>query len=239
MASSGSYLFNPTLIQVVDEAFQRCQIDEESITARHILAAKSSLNFMFRAWGNDQINLWKVQEHTPAALIQGDSSLILPAGTIDVSEATVMDSDNYETPFIPISRLEWREIPDKTIQGRPDRFWIDRQVTQTPTLNFWQTMPATIYTLKLNVIYRVHDAGDTANTLDIPDEWFDAVADGLAARLGRKFVTDANHRKELIVIAGGPNINTGTYAAAKRGGHERAPTRFVISSRGNRPYRRR
>lgn len=245
MATSGTYLFNPSLIEVVDEAFQRAQIDEETITARHILAAKASLNYMFRSWANDQINLWKVQEYTPPAVSQGANSIVLPTGTLDVTEATVQDSDNYETPFLAISRLEWREIPDKTLEGRPDRFWVDRQATQTPTMYFWQAMPATTHTFKLNVLYRVQDAGDTANTLDIPDEWFDAVADGLAVRLAQKFVNDKSFRDELTARAGGPNMprnalyGYGSYGAAKRGNHERAPTRFVIAARGSRPYRRR
>ena len=50
MTTSGTYLFNPDLAELVDEAMERARIDPAHITARHILSARRSMRFILSGW---------------------------------------------------------------------------------------------------------------------------------------------------------------------------------------------
>lgn len=189
MSTSGTHAFNPRVAECLDEAWERCGLDPATITARHTVAAIRSLNLLLRSeLSDDQINLWKVATITTTP-IQGASSYTLPVGVIDVLEAVTRDTSGSDVPMVPIGRSEWIDIPDKTQQGRPDRYWVDRTVGQK-TLHFWPAMGTTSYSLLFNALYGIQDAGDLANEADLPDLWYDVVCAGLAKRLALKYAAD-------------------------------------------------
>lgn len=195
MATSGTYTFSPKVAECLDEAWERCGRDPSELDVRHIVSAKRSLNLLLRSeLSGDRINLWTVAEHVPSTPAQAATSVSLPSGAIDVLEATARDSENNETPMMPIGRADWRVIPDKTLEGRPDRYWVER-TTGTKTLHFWQAQGDPAYDLVLNVLYGIEDVGDLHNEADVPDLWYDVICAGLAKRLAVKFAPD-----RLIVL---------------------------------------
>ena len=214
MATSATYAFSPRVAEILDEAWERCGLDPATLDVRHIVSAKRSLNLLLRSeLSADQINLWKVVEATttPAA---GASSTTLAAGVIDVLEAVTRDGGDNDTPMVPISRSDWLVIPDKTISGRPDRYWVDR-ATGTKTLHFWPVMGSTSYTLVMNQLYTIQDAGDLHNEADLPDLWQDVVCAGLAKRMAVKFAPDRAAMLEAQFMQ--------AHRTAKESNHERAP----------------
>ena len=215
MSTSGTYTFSPRVAEILDEAWERCGLDPATLDVRHIVSAKRSLNLLLTSeLSADQINLWKVASYTPTVPSQGANSLSLPSGAIDVLEAYTRDGDGNDTPMLPISRSEWAEIPDKDQQGRPDRFWVDR-TTGAKTLYFWQAQDAQAWTIILNVLYGIQDAGDLNNTADLPTLWQDVVCAGLAKRMAVKFAPDRAAMLEAQFMQ--------THRLAKESNHERAP----------------
>jgi len=185
MTTSGTYTFDPKVQECLDEAFERAGIHPGDVEVERVISAKRSLSLMLRSELSGVINLWKVAEHI-ATPVLADNSLLLPTGAIDVLEASAKDQDGIETPMHVISRAEWRDLPEKTIQGRPDRFWVDR-TTGIKTLYFYPSMVSPTYTLTFNTLYGIQDPGSVGNTVDVPDMWFDAVCAGLAVRLAQKW----------------------------------------------------
>lgn len=189
MTTSGLYTFSPEVAELVDEAAERARIDPESLGGRFIRSARRSLNYLFRSWEGEGLHLWTIadQSFTP---VQGATTVLLAAGSLEVLEAGVRDSVGTQTPMDIIGRQEYFEIPTKTTQGRPDRIWPERRVTTAGPVTtgyFWQAQGTTAYTIVLKVLNSIHDVGAAHNTLQLPPSWLDAAADGLAARLARKF----------------------------------------------------
>lgn len=124
MAVSGTYAFNPQLADHIDEAFERCGIDPAELKARHIRSAVRSANLVFSDWQNfgyKQYTLAFVSQ----ALTAGTNTFQLPVGGIDIFHATLKRSSK-ETEVYPISRSDYNGLYDKTVQGRPDRYFVDR-----------------------------------------------------------------------------------------------------------------
>jgi hypothetical protein len=233
MATSGSYAFDPKVAEVVDEAFERAGIDPATITERHLISARRSLNFMMKEWQTRRIHLWNVEEGIALTPSEGDNEIDLSDGVFDIVEATVVDpsgGDAYETEMYKISREEWRLIPDKTIKGRPDRYWVERLRDKT-IMHFWQARGATAYEFRVNQWRYIEDAGAASNNLDVPPEWFEAAAADLAWRLAVKY----NEAKvSLLRNLAGPAIKHAIDSNV-----EDAPVTLSVSfGRGRRAYRR-
>ena len=133
MASSGTYVWFPDGGDLLSEAFERAGMDPSSISSRHALSARTSLNYMFSDWQNDGIFEWKLVQKTHT-VTTAEASFSLGTGEIDIIEA-VLRRDSTDVTMIPISRQEFSLIPNKTTGGRPDRYWVDRQLA--PTVYYW------------------------------------------------------------------------------------------------------
>jgi hypothetical protein len=187
MPSSGTYTFDPKTAEVVDEAFERCGISPSALVARHWKSARRSLNFMFADWTNIKRLTWKgnTDTHNPATV--GETSFVLDKHVVDVS-SVMLKRDNSEIPMIGISRDDYRGISDKTIQGRPSVYFLDKQIT--PVMYYWQAAENTTDQFVYEQWYRPQDILTLAETMDVPHRWLEAVASGLAVRLARKYSPD-------------------------------------------------
>ncbi|KKN55455.1 hypothetical protein LCGC14_0582250 [marine sediment metagenome] len=197
MASSGTYAFNPELQDHIDEAFERCGIDPSDLKARHIRSAIRSANLLFSDWqnfGHKQHNLTFVSQTVTAE----DQSFTLPAGGYDIFHAT-LKRDSRETEMHPISRSDYNAITDKTVEGRPDRYFVDRG-SFTPssgaTVFTWQAAENSTDTLEIWYMRTQADAGDPANTLAMTPNYQEAFACGMAFHLCRKYAPQ--RRKALL-----------------------------------------
>lgn len=188
MASSGTYAFNPELADHIDEAFERCGIDPADLKARHLRSAIRSANFVFAEWqtfGYKQHSLaFKSQTMTKA-----DQSFNLPVGGYDIFHATLKRSGR-ETEMYPISRSDYNAITDKTIKGRPDRYFVDRGSFTSANgakVFIWQAAENSTDTFEIWYMRTQEDAGDPSNTLDMPPLYQEAFACGMAYHLCRKY----------------------------------------------------
>lgn len=187
MATSGSFLYDPTLAELVDEAWERCGKKPREFTAEHLLSCRRSANLMLKAWHNKGVRQWAMEEETKLTTV-GMQSFTLEDGTVDVF-SMVLQRDGIVTPMEPISRTDYQNIHDKAMQGRPDRYFIQRD-RSSQTAFIWQAGENTTDTIRYWRMRQLEVVGRASNTLDMPDRFQDAFAAGLAARLAEKYAPD-------------------------------------------------
>lgn len=205
MTTSGTYAFNPSLGELVLNAFARCGVRRTALLQEHMQDARFEANMMFSEWSNRGVNLWKVDLQT-IPLTQGISEYYASTNSIAADAArTVMVLDAYiatgsgqsefDRVIMPISRTEYSQTPNKNLQSPPTVFWFDRLIQ--PKITVWPVPDqSNYYTLKFYRVIQVQDAElSNGQTLDVPYRWLDATCAGLAARLAAIYAPD---RSQLL-----------------------------------------
>lgn len=193
MATTTTYNFDPQLAEVIDEAFERgCLMDPKDVGQRHIESFMRSLKLMLNSeWSNLGVRRWMIQQGTQTMTV-GMSSFRLPIGAIDVVGA-VLRRGSVDTEMYVISRQDYLTIADKTINGRPDRWWVDRQAgnfsstLSNKVVNFWQRGSNTTDQIVYDYFRQIQDPGAQKNTLQIPPNAQDALNCGMSAYMAEKF----------------------------------------------------
>lgn len=86
MTSSGSYIWQPSIDDIVVDAYERCGVNPDDISSQYWVSALYSLNAVMAEMTNMQLNLWEV-EPIIISLTDGVRSYQLPTGTVDVLES--------------------------------------------------------------------------------------------------------------------------------------------------------
>lgn len=167
-------------------------MDPKDVGARHIESFMRSLKLMLNSeWSNLGVRRWMIQQ-TSQTMSIGLDSFRLPIGAIDVVGA-VYRKGSIDTEMYMISRQDYLTIADKTINGRPDRWWIDRQAGNfSSTLSnkrmyFWQRGSNAVDQIVYDYFRQVQDPGNPKNQLQIPSNAQDALNCGMAAYMAEKF----------------------------------------------------
>lgn len=189
MSSSGTYSWALTIRECFEEAFERCGITADQISANHTESARRSCNLLFVEWQNKGIRQWWMEQDT-ITLTDGDATPALDVPTLDIIDM-VLRRDGVDTPMEPVGREEYLAIPDKDQEGRPDRFWLDRQQTG-PVLTLWPVPENSTDIIVFNRIRRAQDvaspnAATGSESPDVPHLGQDALIAGLAMRLALKY----------------------------------------------------
>jgi hypothetical protein len=203
--------FNPTLNDLIEEAFERCGLELRS--GYDFRTARRSLNFMLTEWANRGINLWTI-EQGQITLVQGTTTYDLPVDTVDLLEHVIrtFPSSIANQTDININRISistYSTIPNKLTQGRPIQVWVNRRSGQTtdgeilyPQINVWPspdqgTLESPYYYFVYWRLRRMYDAGNGANVEDIPFRFQNALVAGLAYMLSVK-LPDALQRVPML-----------------------------------------
>jgi hypothetical protein len=203
--------FNPTLNDLIEEAFERCGLELRS--GYDFRTARRSLNFMLTEWANRGINLWTI-EQGQITLVQGQITYDLPVDTVDLLEHVIrtFPSSIANQTDININRISistYSTIPNKLTQGRPIQVWVNRRSGQTtdgeilyPQINVWPspdqgTAESPYYYFVYWRLRRMYDAGNGANVEDIPFRFQNALVAGLAYMLSVK-LPDALQRVPML-----------------------------------------
>ena len=184
MTVSGSKNFELDVTEYIEEAFERC--GREVRTGYDIKTAKRSMNLLFADWANRGLNAWTI-EQTTQALTQGTSNYSLGADTIDILSAVIRRSD-VDYSIERLSRDDYLAVPNKTTQGRPSQFFLDRLIT--PVLKLWPVPENSTDVVVFDRLVRI-DAADTAqNTVEVPFRFYPCLAAGLAYYIAIKKAPD-------------------------------------------------
>ena len=185
MATSGTVAFRPNVEEIIAEAYDRCGLGAETRTGYQAVSARRSLNLLFSEWANRGINYWAVSQNT-LTLSDGTTSYTLPVGTIDIIDAVIRDGTTDQT-INRVTISEYNEIPNKTTEGKPSQYMIDRQYT--PVIYFWN-VPDKTYTLNYWAMNQLDDVTASNQDADVPYRWSDCICAGLASKLSMKYAPE-------------------------------------------------
>ena len=115
--------------------------------------------------------------------ITSDPSLSDAQAAVDVLEAVVRRSGS-DIGISRISRGDYLDTPDKTTQGRPSQFYVDRLIT--PTITLWPSPENSTDQLIYYRVRRIEDADAGVNTADIPFRFLPCLTAGLSYYLSMK-----------------------------------------------------
>jgi hypothetical protein len=220
MATTGAADFNLELLDIIEEAGERCGVE---IRAGHqVRTARRSLNLLLIEWANRGLNLWTL-EQLQIPLVPGQSTYQLPTDTVDLLETvlrTVTGTSQVDVVMNRISASVYTTIPNKLAPGRPYQLWVDRQIT--PQVVLWPVPnnPSN-YTLVTWRLRRLQNAGNGSNTQDIPFRFLPALIAGLAYHMSLKFPEGLPRMTALKVQY------DEAWGLASDEDREKAPVRFV------------
>lgn len=180
MTTSGSKDFELDVAEYVEEAFERCGLEVR--TGYDLKSAKRSLNLLLADWANRGLNQWTIKQRT-VTLIVGDGDYDLGSDVIDVL-SVICRRSGTDYSMERLSRDDYLNIPNKTSQGRPNQFFLDRQVT--PNLKIWPVPDDASDVVIYDALTRVDDADDFTNTMDMPFRFYPCLAAGLAYYIALK-----------------------------------------------------
>ena len=103
--------------------------------------------------------------------------------TIDIL-STVVTRDGTDFEIDRLSRSGFLNIPSKSQTGRPNQFFLDRQIT--PVLKIWPVPDNSTDIVKFNRLTRLDDADTFTDTVDVPFRFYPCLAAGLAYYLSMK-----------------------------------------------------
>ena len=103
MAVSGSTDFNLEAAEVIQEAYERCGLQE--ISGKDLRSAVRTMNVLMSEWANRGLNLWTVTLGTQSTTAS-DSDYDLDTNIIDILEVNLRDANNLDTTLTRISRAD-------------------------------------------------------------------------------------------------------------------------------------
>lgn len=174
MALSGTSDFELDVAEYIEEAFERCGLEVR--TGYDLKTAKRSLNLMLAEWANRGLNQWTIKQRSQA-VTQGTGNYLIDADVIDVL-SVVVRRNNTDYALDRYSREEFLTIPNKTTQGRPSQFFLDRQIT--PNLQLWPVPENSTDIVFYDALTRMQDADTFINSSDMPFRFYPCLAAGLA-----------------------------------------------------------
>ena len=180
MAVSDSTDFELDVAEYIEEAFERCGLEVR--TGYDLKSAKRTLNLMLAEWANRGLNQWTITQ-TTQALTSGTATYNLNTNVIDILSVVVRRSST-DFAMERISRSTYLGIPTKSTTGRPNQFFLDRQIT--PVLKIWPTPENSTDTIIFDALTRMDDADTFINTMDMPFRFFPCLAAGLAYYISMK-----------------------------------------------------
>lgn len=183
MATSGQTIWTLDVTEIMEEAFERAGVDKLILNADHMRSSRRSMNFILKTWANVNVRPWAI-ERTSFLTTAGVEEEYLQQDTIDILDAT-LKRDDYEIPMTRLSRSDYQAIPDKAVQGRPDRFYLHKDIDQ-PSLFLYQTPDNSTDEMIYWRIRRLHDVTGATENVDVPARWLDAFTAALAYRLCAK-----------------------------------------------------
>jgi hypothetical protein len=186
IGQSIAYL-SPDLASVFSECFERAGVEAKTIGNDHIESAFRSIALMLNSeWLTLGIRTYQFVLQTLSVVVNVPQ-YILPVGLMTISDA-VLRRDQRDTPINPMARQEYLEIPDKTQQGRPDRYLVDKQYNQVQ-MTVWRTPENSTDQILYWAMMNTALPGDSDLSLQLQTrpEMQEAMHAGLSAKLAMKF----------------------------------------------------
>ena len=183
MTTSGATDFNPNLIELLEEAYERAGLDLRS--GYDLKTGIRSFNFMMAEWANRGLNLWTIDSST-LSFSPGENQKTIDDIVDVIDHAIRMGSGesqvDYRLERIGVS--QYAAITNKNTTGRPSMIYVER-LADTTKVTLWP-VPDQNYTMVYWALSRIQDAGAATNTADMPYRFIPALVAGLAYHIATK-----------------------------------------------------
>jgi hypothetical protein len=211
--TSNTTSFNPTIDEIIEEAYERTNI-KGTRTGYQLRSARRSLNILFQEWANRGIHLWKIKL-AKVPLVQGQAeynyasdSINFPSDITEVLEAFYRNNSNTAAPvdiaLTKIDRSAYNATPNKLAQGTPSQYYAER--TKSPSIYLYATPSASVsststpsnFQFCFYYMAKIQDVGAYTNTSDIVNRFYPCMMSGLAYYLSMKFAPARSLELERI-----------------------------------------
>lgn len=186
MATSGTFLFNLSMDDLLTEAWERCGKSPSVLNASAGASALRSVQLALLDWSNRGLNLWQVDRQT-VMVPAGTASFTTAVGTTDILEMTV-SVNSRDLVMAPIGRYDYVAQANKDYRARPTQYWVDR-TNPLPVVTLYP-VPDQDYTLTYYRVRLPQDMSSLVQTADAPVLWMEALSAELAARLAEKYAPE-------------------------------------------------
>ncbi len=197
--TSGTATFEKgfTIADITEEAYERIGI--QGVSGYQLKSARRSLNILFQEWANRGLHYWEVRNNS-ITLVDGQSEYTMFRSTADgtsdatavygvddILEASYRNSSNIDTPLTKISRSEYQALSNKTSEGQPTQYFVQRFIDKV-TITLYLTPGSSEAGNSINFYYvkRIEDAGAYTNDADVPYRFVPCMVAGLAYQLAVK-----------------------------------------------------
>ena len=119
--------------------------------------------------------------------VSSDPDLEDVQNTIDILDVVIRRSGS-DLAMNRIGRSDYLSLPEKDQQGRPNQFFVDRQIT--PTITIWPAPENSTDQLIYYRLVRIDDADTSLNTTEVPFRFLPSLISGLAYYLSMKRAPD-------------------------------------------------
>lgn len=232
MPSSGTFAWEPTVEEIIDESAERARIDPAALTVAQQFSARRSMNAILQYWTTKRPKL-RFIDTLSLTLVTGTATYSLPANVLDIIYATHRRL-GIDIPMRPLDRESYFNIPDKAIKGRSDRYWVERKTP--PLVSLWPVPENSTDTIRYSALSRTEDIKfDMTQTPDVAYLWHEALFDELAARMYQKWGISAGadrngnrvERFDRGWLKDLRDVAALSYQTAAEEDRERAPTVFT------------
>ena len=207
MTTSGTYTFELDTSEIIEEAYERCGLEVKS--GFELKTARRSLNLLLTKWVNDGVNLFTLDLTTSTMTSGTDNITLSSLQYLDIIDAALRDTNSTPDLDVSMERIsmsEYLSYPNKTTEGKPTHYAIERNSQYTSSASathkvyLWPVPDQTYYQLLSWTVRYPQDVSSTyTENPDIPRRYLPALISGLAVELANKrpAQVDINRRQEL------------------------------------------
>lgn len=212
MATSGTTNSTMTAADIIQAALQELGVLSagENAGGDDLELGIRSLNFMMKSWAARGVTSWRNEDGT-VPMVSGQSEAVIE-GAIDVLDVRFVQAGGYERMLQRWEMGQYRQLPNKETPGNPVAYAVDKAPSGVKLL-LWP-LPVATSSLRYSYTRITEDVTDGAQTLDIPQEWLEAVYVALAARLAQAYgVTRIDPATAQIMVQRAVTLENEMFAA--------------------------
>jgi len=208
MATSGSTDFSVTRDDIIKRALRLIGVvaQGETPTTDQTTEAALALNGLVKAWQTDGMPLWALKTYSVPLTANTSSYRIGVSQTINTPKPLKViqawnhnTSSNVDVPMRILTKQEYNILGNKTSTGNPIQLYYDPQNSYGDLYVFPVPTSTEAAANTLSIVYQrpFEDFDVSTDTPDFPQEWYDALAYGLATRLAPEYGLGVAERKTL------------------------------------------
>lgn len=187
MALSGSVDYSRTARQLITFALKKIRViaSDETPSAQDAVDGMETLNLILKDWQKYE-NLWRLTEGS-ITLVASTYSYTMSPVPHRVISARYRDANSRDIPMMLMSREDYFNLPDKSVDGVPTQYYVDYQRAAT-TFYVWPGKASvTTETIKHTYLKKFDDIDSLDNDIEVRQEHYNTLAYHLAAQLADEY----------------------------------------------------